>query len=145
MTTYVVYASSGSPATVNEVAIKAVSYPVKIARIDVSFSTAGFVTAYRYAGATLTGGSTLTPAALRDGAPASTVSAKSGVTTSGTSTIINSFGSSSGSFSYPFDVIIQPGNALRLNHYQLPAGGGSASPVYLFTVYYEEIRLAWSL
>lgn len=137
MTAYSVYFLSNSSAPV--ISIKAVTYTVRIARLEcliaTSTGTAGSIVYSRNASATQSGGSTIVPTPYRDGGPAATAIAKSGATVSGTASSVH-FDSGGSGYTFPFDLTIAPGDAFVAT----PTGS-----IFQFVVHFEELRLAWSV
>lgn len=126
------------------------SFKVRIARIEaVGAAAAGgsnivSYSAILYPSSTPTGGTTLTPIAMRNGSPAATATVKSGATVSGTNVLIHSeFNESIGTgtavsmnsqYTFPFDLILASGSTLLL------APNAAVSVI----VYFEELRDTWS-
>src|ERR1700756_1973050 len=71
--------------------VLAVSFPVKIARVEVWAGGIAYVTISKNTSASLSGGSTISSIPLRGGAPTATAVAKSGCTITGTSTFLTKF------------------------------------------------------
>jgi hypothetical protein len=168
MTAYAALGAFSSGAAGYLIGVKPVTYPVRIAKLDLT--SLGIVTPsiYHYKTSSLSSGATVTPLPLRGGAPASTVICKSALTPaniSGTPTLIallsaggvHSIGVDaggaqelvadwgSGSYTFPFDYIVAVGDAF-VCAVSTSAGSGSSSPAtagYL-TIYFEELRLSWS-
>lgn len=128
MTAYVVYAGSTSSS------LLVVSYQIRLARVEaVGLSTGSpTLTVTRYTGGSVSGGSLVTPAPMRSGAPASACVARSAPSTpSGTAVII--FSTIGTVWEPTFDVLMSPGTIIYV----------SANSVV--TLYYEEQRqLSWS-
>lgn len=166
MTAYTAYGSASS-AGAPVFALKPVTYPIRIARIDMAAN--GWVTFvfYHKPAATISGGTTVTPLPLRGGAPASTITCRSGLaattistgTTTITSMVVGSESTmdngaggvnwiaqpGSQQYSLPFDYIVAIGDVFIVyiataaaNGSFTPATSGSAA------VYFEELRLSWS-
>lgn len=148
MSTYSVYSNS-------DAGIKAVAYEVRISQVVVySDSPFGyFIRICRYDSGTLSGTS-VTPIPLRQGAPAASATAVSGVTVSGTQRTIQLFfigpgetlatpsssavyHGASAQFQPPLAVTISPGSVFVVNGQ--PSDGTMAT-----TIYFEELRLAGS-
>lgn len=116
------------------VGILAVTWPIKIIRVDTSSSTNAIIAA-RVTGASFTGGTAITPAPARQlpGVPAAVATAKSGTTVSGTN---GALGTYLGTYT--------PATALYVNV-------GSAFTVVntiansIIVIYCEEIHLALSV
>lgn len=138
----------------------AVSYPLRIINMQLSlaggFAGLGFgvMEIGSTTGASLSGGSALTPVPTIQGAPPSTASARGGtpgVTVSGTSTLLTvlaiGVASNPSTFEFPADYILSPGAALWTNA-NINEGNTGSDPsttlVGLFTFYFEELRLAWN-
>jgi len=129
-------------------ALKAGTYSLKIAQVEAAPCTSTLLpfAIYHYTGATLSGGTTITPAPLRDGAPAASASAKINPTITGTSSLLHAeFQNSTAllSYKFPFVVIIAPGNAILLSTTQTTTGSGAYN-ILAANIYFEELRLAWS-
>lgn len=162
MTAYTALGSFANGGTNQFFGIKPVTYPVRIARIDMAANGAVQFVFYHYKTSNLTGGTTVTPLPLRGGAPASTVTCKTLMTTSnftGTGTIIvtqivgsyhqttDSLGAitttpdpGSSNYSFPFDYIVAVGDSFVcqvVTNATTPTSGGAS-------VYFEELRLSWS-
>lgn len=147
MTAYTAYANTAGPLTLS---IAPVTYPVRLAKVDGAFVQASGITELfagsKFLTSTLTGGTAVTPVALRDGAPAPTATVKSAATASGTQRQLFSQitgGSTSGvatTYQFPFDCIIAPGNVFQLS---IAAFSGSINNGTLL-IHFEELRLNWS-
>lgn len=157
MTAYAaVYLGGGTATTLaNGIGILANTYQIKINRVEMfgPGSTAADMNLYRYAGASISGPATITPVPMRQGGPATTVTAKAGnyssvsgsatpVTLSGTGSALHteriaSGAATSGNYAFPYDLIISPGSGFLVS---------LANNQYVTTlaVYYEELRLAYS-
>jgi hypothetical protein len=165
MTAYVFGASSSTQTCVS---IAPVSFETRIAQVVMSGqdgNTSGDLAPYiatcyvsYYTGGT-SGGTSGTPAPLREGAPASTAVAKGGVSITGVGTAVPVYAQSasgpsltlqtggslpdyvssfSATFQPPFDLILSPGSALLVE----VQFGSSAGFIDVF-VFFEELRLSW--
>ncbi len=135
------------------------TYPVRISKIEfwgsrVVGGTTGTQIVYasvtHCAGASFSGGTSITPLPMRGGAPPSTATVKYGYSSvSGTKSFLTiiSTGSpgpsgspSTANYTFPFDYILAPGSAIDVN------GGGTLDNTYnwAINIFYEELRLAWS-
>lgn len=157
MTAYVAFIGGaitfGTPLT-QTIAIQPVTYNVRLAKIEVAVSGAiasggaiPALTVFKYIGGTVTGGSALTARALRDGAPATTATVKSGTTPSGTAAQLTNQGmtvAATISYQFVFDCIVNPGVSslfVSMGPTSLSGGTGSQS----LSVQYEELRDNWSV
>lgn len=144
MTQYSLLGGTGT-----SVALAAVTYTIRIVRIDLANNQATVQTVWfdKYTGGTLSG--TAFPiVAMRAGSPAATASAKSGSSISGTRqelTSVDVGGASwdsytgahtsggSASLQPPLDLTFAPGTAFKVN--------GLTDRVTVATIYFEELRL----
>lgn len=156
MTTYVasgVYHFSGTENA--SLCVKAGAYELKIARIEVvtygavEMGFGGNLITSRSVGASLSGGSSLTPVPMRQGSPDASATARFGaVSVSGTTTFLSQqwiANTSLVGYEFPFDLTVYPGSAAVVT--LAPNGtDSSGNPVVtsvLLTVYFEELRLSW--
>lgn len=140
------------------VAVRAGSYELKMSRFEygivgLSGGTAPTAavrpTIYRYAGASVSGGSATTPMPLRQGAPVTTATARIGqpLTVTGTSSYLtvcnNHLNTAASLVTYEpvYDLTVSPGSAFVAQFGWQISGGGTAD--LQANVYYEELRLAW--
>lgn len=133
------------------VAVKAATYPMRISKIEAYYQIAtvgaqpALYTISNYAGATLSGGSVVTPFPLRGGVTAAAGSARggSGTSVSGTSTFLTEFSApvfTVSSYQFPFNYILNPGSAIFVT-----TGGSGGTPItWMLAVFYEELRRNWS-
>jgi hypothetical protein len=148
MTQHVVLASTGAV-----MGLKPVTYPVRIARIDLVNSSVSlqFVFFYINTGSTLSGGSALDIFPMRGGSPAATALARLGsssLTFSGTKIILTRTDMPGGGYSTytgadlsvgtaslqtPTDLTIVPGTVFQID--------GLISGFVTATIYFEELRL----
>ena len=157
MTAYLIayegFSSAGTPPPVI-FDILPVTYPVRIAKIDVfAFGSTG-IFIYSYSGAGLSGGTTVTPFPLRGGvaSPACTAIVKTGATISGTQTLVDvmwagtngisqgpygavtTYQQGSNTFQAGYDLIIPIGSALRVQF------STSTNIAVSESIYFEEVR-----
>lgn len=152
MTTYAVTLTTSTSAVLT--VVPSSTYQVRIARIEgyatgaPSAGTPTYSVAV-YPGNTPTGGSTLTPLIMRSGAPTATAAVKSGATISGTNTTLHAEGTLAdfttgtynpinSNYNFPFDLILSSTGTLVVG-----LQGNSGGPMSV-TVYFEELRLAWT-
>lgn len=161
MTAYVVEASwaapgSGSSGTAFTV-VPGPTFPVRIARFEVWANGQLTAAPSHVTSAHVTGGTAVTPMALRGGAPASTASVTTGATVSGTQHIMsilsagstqftiigtshtNTYTPGTSNYTWPFDYILIPGEAFTVS-----LSAFNFLSIYA-TIYYEELRLQWSV
>lgn len=136
-----------------QVAVRAGEFELKIVRIEVVPTgqldpTAPYglgTTMFRYSGANISGGSVVTPPALRQGGPAASATARMGtVSTSGTSTRLGYFWTPllvQGSYDFPFDLTVSVGSAFVVQ--TVGAGITGTMTGAQVNVYFEELRLSW--
>lgn len=147
MTQYSIFSTE----TGNDMGLKAVTYPIKIARIDIYNDIEGEalgVDLELHTGSTLSGGSSLTIIPMRDGSPSATASARvgslsySGVTQTLTNLVISAtstgqlgFSTSVGQSSIQpvLDLVIEPNTVFSIAGF---VNGQSGA-----TVYFEELRI----
>lgn len=138
MTAYVATATNAGGAF-SQMGVKCgTTYQMRIAKIEIASSTAGTWVISKYTGISFSGGTAITPLAMREGAPATTATSKQGATVSGTQALLTSqsiAATSSASYQFPFDMIISPGNGLWINGVNFVS----------VSVYFEDLRLAWSM
>lgn len=103
-----VYSISGTLTATGYVTVKAGALPVKIIRIDSS----GAASVHKFSGAvTITGGTTVTPTAAREGAPAALATGKNTATAvSGTDVLFGTIGAGGG-YTFPASEIIAAGSS----------------------------------
>lgn len=132
------------------------TYQMRIARVEVFGNCSGpsstaFYSLSLYPANTPTSGTTVTPVAMVSGSPATTVTAKSGATISGTNAVLHSeavalgggasggdIGPMNSNYTFPFELILSSGATL------LVSGGGTSASLAI-AVYYEEIRTSRTL
>lgn len=162
MTAYVIN-YNGTPATIINYDFLPVTFAIRLARVDV-YSTAGLSVALEtVSGASLSGGSAVTPIPLRGGAasPACTATVKvgatltptpnfatdmvgeinvgqNGIATAGTLTY-TTYSPGSGSYTAGYDLIIPVGSAFRIAILGY-SGGSSFAGATNMTAYFEEVR-----
>jgi hypothetical protein len=161
MTAYAAYGTvTGSSGQVSvELFVAPGTYEIRVPSIHLDYdvfqanSAVVSATVGYYTGG-MSGGSTVPVATMRQGAPATTATAKTGATGSGTQFIIGTFGAGTtvpptppltdyalddGSFIFepPFDWILSPGTAVFVN---ISSFGSTTLDVVIF---YEELRLSW--
>ena len=129
--------------TAGSLSLVPVTYQARIVKIEVTVDGAvggATQTISRYISSTLSGGATVTPRAFRDGAAASSATAKSGATPSGTQQVLNLQRPIAGSGAYQFtsDVIVAPGNVLHVALATLNAA------IVEIGIHYEVLYLARS-
>jgi len=165
MTTYSVTNAPfafGNTSVTQWVGVRAGSYELKVSQIEFTGWNYNhfyvLASAYRYTGATLSGGTAITPAPLREGSAPATATARaggsvtgtqirlssqytggSGNPTPGTNPPVNTFGLT---MNYPFDLTIAAGSAVAIGIYNYTTGSG-ASGQGSVTIYFEELRLSW--
>ena len=151
-TASVVQTTTFSTSPVATVAITPVTYQIRIAKIE-AYIGGSYSSVFpefkvsKYLGGSVSGGTTVTPRPLRDGAPSSSATVKSGVTPSGTLSQIVDQTNVSGSLSYQFtfDCILSPGVSV---FYASMAGGtdaGGGGYIASLLITYEELHLARSV
>lgn len=132
------------------------TYPCRIARIEITCGFGAFYEVLNYSGAAFSGGTTVTPLPLRGGAPATTATAKSSMTMTGTATLITAphVGTTQVSgttttgvpetlaYDFPFDYIIPTGSGIYVTN--LPFNSSTSPTINSLAIYYEELRLSWS-
>lgn len=137
MSSYLAQAPSG----VSTIGVRAGgTSQLKLIRFEIFANAAQAVTFSKYSGATISGGSALTPFALRAGASASSATARSGGSISGTQNILstqNVAASGSGSYAPQSDFIISPGDAFWMSW--------TTTGIFSVGIYFEELHLARSL
>lgn len=140
------------------VGIRAVSYPLRVQRIEASPSSASeYLNVYRYASATsLTGGVSITPVPMREGSDPATAAARAGTCTtsgatvstismSGTPSYLTNNAGVSGSYEFPFELIVKPGSGLFVVSQTTAGAVQGAGSVYGFiTVFFEEVQEDWT-
>lgn len=134
--------------------LKAVTYQMRIVSIEttqlngVTSQSFPVFSVTKYNTATQSGGSTVVPGVLREGAAAALASVKSGATTSGSSSFTihketNILAIQAGinpGYKIPFDVIVNPGSALVA-----AITGANTDQISTVTVFFEELHLARSV
>jgi len=148
MSTYMAYwTGEGSSTTYQKnLYLKANTNPLKIVSVTAyGGSPSGWTDVVwnlsRFTGSSPTGGTTLTPFSLRDGAPATTATSRYSITgiTGTESVIVSSFASGDlVVYTPPFELTIAPGNAL---FYGTTSGSGN---IYIIEIVYEELRVPGS-
>lgn len=168
-TTTASFSPGGSSAASISFALSPVLYEVKLLQIEYTLTnvndtyggaitpTMQFApTLYRYSTGTASSGTSATPVALRQNAPASSMTARwgTGVSVSGTQNYIaspspmkstpnNDIGAT---YTCPFDLTVQAGGVLLFTTGSIGgsgAGGYTNSGRIQVTAYVEEYRLAW--
>jgi hypothetical protein len=141
------YVSTVTTATTVSFAVKANSYAVRAILFSGALGTGGGapLNIYRVAGATLTGGTVLTPAPIRDGAGAASATARWNPTSvSGTSTLVITrpdVAAKPWSFQFAADFLIAPGDAVYVTSTN---NSGSTSNASSFSLLFDEYHLARS-
>lgn len=143
MTAYIisqVYSTIGGSTSIG---LKANTLPIRMLRIEGSANTYNMLsTTTRYITSSFSGGTTLSPSPLRDGAPATTATAKLNATASGTAQGLTGQGIGAlSSYSYQFgsDMILAPGNIVLFSGF---VSGGYG--FYTQSITYEELQLSFS-
>jgi hypothetical protein len=149
MTQYVVFGEDGTT-----LAVKAVSYEVKIVKVDMTNfnDTLNVVSFYRHTGSTLSGGNSVGIFTMRGESPAPTALCRTGSPSfSGTaqhitnvvipgesfdSTNGNSTGTGAATLQTPLDLTIEPGTVFEVS--------GLSNTRVIATLYFEELRLSQS-
>jgi hypothetical protein len=136
-----VFAVTGS----STLAIAPVTWQVRIVRAEITTAVITGSVAFtftKFIGSSLSGGATVTPIALRDGANPSTATVKSAATASGTSKLIISqpFATAYNTYATASDLVIAPGNTFQIGF----GGTGSVSGANNLVIEYEEWHLARS-
>lgn len=144
MTAYALQAAGAG--TIGTLGIIAGTKQLRLAQVK-SLNGNQYINIWRYSGAGLSGGSTVTPFPMRQGGPAlSGVTAQVNATISGTGSLV--YAEAAGTFkeySPPFDLIIAPGSALFVVHASAPGGTTSAATMPTFMgIYCEALGLAYS-
>lgn len=147
MTAYAMMGTSGG-----NIAIKAVNYEVRILHAEfqnlVQNSTSGWLIIWSdinvCTGATLSGGTAVTPAPMRGGSTAASAQCKSGSVSVSWATMsaVSHTMSTAPTFSTwdpPADIILAVGSAL----YIAGASGNITNDNLTINVYFEELRLSW--
>jgi hypothetical protein len=113
---------------------------------------------WRYTGGSASGGTALTPVALRQGSAAASATSRfgSGTSVSGTGAYfanmpplgVGNFGNISdpplATYTFPADFTVAPGSVLSFQTGTFGAGGdGTIGGVFRIFVYFEELRLTW--
>lgn len=156
MTAYSVV-STVSGAGLGYMAVTPVSYEIKIPQIQftgswydgVSNTQSVFTATVSYGtGITTTGGASVTPTPLRQGAVAATATAKTGITSvsslgNNTADYANVGGSVSFNYQPPFDFIVHPGSVLIVSFLSSLAPSGGIVLDMACSVFFEELRLSW--
>lgn len=153
MTAYAACGTFGPSTGGVAIGVLAGTYPCRIARVELWANFERSQTVTNYSGASFSGGTTVTPLAMRGGAPATTATVKISASMSGTATTITavsagSFGNTgtttygipgASNYSFPFDYIVPPGSAIYMGNNVVDTQWSS-----ILTIYYEELRLSWS-
>jgi hypothetical protein len=125
--------------------VKAGTKQLRISSISGSPGQYGsIITIYRYSGATLSSGTTLTPQPLRDGAAASSATSKYNGSVSGTSLLLNTILSGQLPYKFDFDLLVAPGDAFYVSS-TIGAVSGLYYNLWNLDVQFEELNLARSL
>lgn len=174
MTAYVAgntesYSSSAGASAASKIfALAPQSFEVKIMSIEYGISQVGTSgtnfqsvvrpAAYRYTSSSPSGGTALTPVALRQGSATASATSRfgSGTSVSGTSVYIETmpplgvgnYGAISdpalATYSFPADFTVSPGSVFVFQTGGFGAGGdGTIGGVFRIFVYFEELRLTW--
>lgn len=143
MTAYAAVCSAGGKLTI----VPSSTYQVRIAKVEatglaVNGGSVGY-SVYVHPSNTPTGGTTNTPLAMRSGAPATTATVKNAPTITGTNYLLHTETATSpvsgdlvylnANYQFPFDLILSAGSTFVADF------GGTG------VIYYEELRLAWSV
>lgn len=113
------------------------TYQMKLARVELVAGVAGTYTVSMYAGISFSGGTSVTPFALRQGAAATTATFKQGATVSGTQSVLTSKAiAASGADTYTpaFDLILNPGSGIWVSGVNFVS----------VSIYFEDLHLARS-
>lgn len=132
---------TGNPTTVGVIAV---TYQLRITKIEVVANSSPWLNIFRYTSAGLSGGSSVTPVPMRQGAPAATATAKSGASATGTGTLILTRGAGSIDYQWPFDLLISPGSGLFLVGAVSSGSTTVSGSLGSVTLYFEEPRLTRS-
>lgn len=141
MTTYTAYRNSTSPAA--NLAIRANDFPIRITSIitvaaNTDSSYYGYHTLSRRSGSTVSGGTVLTPFAVRDGSPPPTATMSYSVSSvSGTQAVIRKL-ETHGQLEYTTEIVLAPGSALYF------APDVNQTNLKTIELKFEELRLWWS-
>jgi hypothetical protein len=150
------------------ISVSPVSYEVKILTLEYSMRNSlsttgsgpaawGYPQLYRYNSGTASGGSSLTPAPLRNGTAAASTTSRQGnnVSISGTQLFLGETSyvgavnvyPQAGNYTFPADVTVSPGSVFALSIRIGAADGQSSSSTVSgsirLKVYFEELRLSW--
>lgn len=154
MTQYITYSSSANSA--GSLALRAVTYPIRVARLDLvsGFDQQVTITLDLYPSSSLSGGSALTINPMRGGSPAATATARKGsISTSGSfqrltmislgaapsGSLGSAISTSIGNYQPALDLILAPGAVFKASGF---VSDGSGEIGIGGTLYFEELRLS---
>lgn len=160
MTAYLVRWNQATAVSGNSIAIRAVTYELRISQVNFwSWGGSGVYQIFRHETSTLSGGTSTPVVPLRQGAPAATCTASTGVlTTSGTrrvlgsaylppgsqsspvgASVITTYPGSTAQIQPPLTLTVLPGSVFRV-------GGPTFAmqPTVGCEIYFEELRLTGS-
>lgn len=148
--------------------VSPVSFEIRIISLEYGFQSVGTTSGtfiavtrpsvFRCTGSTTSGGSSVPPIAMRQGAPTPSATSRFGpVSVSGTAvyvtnvpplsvgntTTVLSADPTATTYSFPSDFTIAPGSVFSFQTYFSVGGSGTIGGDFRMAIYFEELRLAW--